>query len=442
MRSEPAPVQHRNEWARGWPVVCAGMIGIGTGAGLYQNVSSLFMPGMMADFGWSRGQISTAGGFGLVGGLAAPFIGRLADRVGVHSVIVAATLLIGSAYVGMACSHGGLWRFQVFVVCLAVGASGTNALVYGKLISNAFVRHRGLALGVVTSGLSLGTIAVPPILGGIIAARGWRMGLVALAALIVLVALPLVLLAIRRAPSLKVGRGYFDVKQPAPMGLTGAQARRTATFWRLAISVMLINMATIGLVTQLVPFGIDHGLSAPRAALLLASYGASQIVGRLAIGPLIDRIGAREVAACAAIVSAAGFALLELPGAGFVLLMTAVFVAGVMNGAEHDILPFLVTREFGLLAYGEICGTLLMLSLFGTAAGTIGFGRIHDATGSYSQALTLASLSMLAAAIIFAMLKGRSIEGRSETQPQRVVPALMQERPTSIEKTSSEAAVP
>lgn len=383
------------------------MIGLGTGSGLYQNISSLFMPGMMAEFGWSRGDISTAGGLGLVGGFAAPFVGRIADRMGVRVVIIVAMLLIGLADIGLSRISGGLWHYQLFVICLAVAASGTNVLVYGRLIARAFVKHRGMALGVVTSGISLSTIAVPPVLGIIIAARGWRAGMVSLAVLIVIVALPLVLLTIRRVPSMRLERADVAMDETSPWELSAPQARRTGTFWRLAISVMLINMATIGLVSQMVPFGIDHGLSPARAALLLASYGASQISGRIVIGPLIDRIGVQTVAACAAVVSALGFVLLELPAPGFAMLMTTVFVAGIMNGAEHDILPFFVTRKFGLLAYGEIYGTLLMLSLFGTAAGTIGFGRIHDATGGYGLALAVGAIGLVCAAIAFATLRDR-----------------------------------
>ena len=66
-RAEPS------EWRRGWPLVAAGMIGIGTGPGLFQNISSLFTPGMMNEFGWTRGEIATAAGLGLAGALAVPF---------------------------------------------------------------------------------------------------------------------------------------------------------------------------------------------------------------------------------------------------------------------------------------------------------------------------------------------------------------------------------
>ena len=45
--------ERADEWRRGWPAVAACAIGIGTGPGLFQNLSSLFLPGLEEDFGWS-----------------------------------------------------------------------------------------------------------------------------------------------------------------------------------------------------------------------------------------------------------------------------------------------------------------------------------------------------------------------------------------------------
>ena len=84
--------------------------------------------------------------------------------------------------------------------------------------------------------------------------------------------------------------------------------------------------------------------------------------------------------------------------------MALVFVAGLMHGAENDLLPFLASRLFGLKAYGEIFGSLLVLALLGTATGIVGWGRIHDLTGSYSWPLVTATVAMALSGLLFLSL--------------------------------------
>ena len=95
--TRPDPMAH--EWRRGWPVVAGSAAMAGVGAGLYQNLSSLFMPGIQQLTGASRGEIGASAALGLLGALAAPFIGRLADRIGVVPVIVVSGLGLAATYV-------------------------------------------------------------------------------------------------------------------------------------------------------------------------------------------------------------------------------------------------------------------------------------------------------------------------------------------------------
>src|SRR5688500_6464887 len=100
------------EWRRGWPVVLGAAAMTGTGSALYQNLSSLFIPGLEDVTDASRGEIAGAAAFGLLGALAAPFIGRLADRIGVFAVLVVSALGIGAAHLWFS-AMSTLWQFQI-----------------------------------------------------------------------------------------------------------------------------------------------------------------------------------------------------------------------------------------------------------------------------------------------------------------------------------------
>ncbi|MCD2315257.1 MFS transporter [Sphingomonas sp. IC-11] len=409
MERQPQRPVSAGEWHRGWPVVAAAMIGIGTGPGLFQNLSSLFIVGPIEEFGWSRGDIATAAGLGLLGGLAAPFLGRLADRIGARAIILLAMVLLGLVYAGMASLSGPLWQYQLLIFGLALTVPGTSAIVYGKLISQRFHAHRGIALGIATSGISLSSLALAPVLGAVITAYGWRIGFLALGAVVCGLALPAVLMLLQGEPGQMVRPDPNGASPIVVEGMTGAEARRDSRYWRLALTAALINVASVGLVTSLVPFGMDRGFGATEAALLVTSFAASQVVGRLVMGAMVDRFRPQLTAAAFALVSALAFVVLQTPTPGLPLLVAAVFFAGLMNGAEHDLLPFLAARLFGLRAYGEVYGLLVMISLFGTAIGVTAFGRLHDATGDYSAALTMAAVALGGAAMLFATLRERPL---------------------------------
>lgn len=400
------------EWRRGWPVVFAAMLGAGLGPGLYQNLSSLFTPGLEQSFGWSRGEIATAAGLALIGALVAPFIGRVADRVGVRPVIIGAMLVLGVGYLWLASLGGAMWRYQVGVVLLVLAVPGTSSLAYGKLIAAVFVRSRGLALALGTSGLAVMTMIVPPLLGLVIDTYGWRAGFLALALGSVALGLPLILWALRGVPAgpTQVTRADDPGAIPTVEGITAREARRDPRFWIVASSAALINIATTGLVTQIVPLGIELGLGTGEAALLLTAFGISAVVGRIVIGILVDHVRPQPAAACFALVSALAFAGLALhPVGGLVPVLALVFMAGLMNGAENDLLPYLAARLFGLRAYAEIYGSAMPVALLGSAIGIIGFGRLHDMFGSYTVALAIGAVALLLSGGCFLMLRDRPL---------------------------------
>ncbi|MEH3120895.1 MAG: MFS transporter [Sphingomonas phyllosphaerae] len=402
---------NRHEWRTGWPIVLGAVVGSGAGPALFQNLSSMFVPGMTAELGWSRSALATASGLGFAGSFAVPLLGRIVDRIGVRPMIAGCMLALAAAYLGMAAMPGRLWHYYLLVLVLAMTVPGTSALAYGKLIAARFVEHRGLALGIATSGLPLTTLLLPIVLAQVIDGFGWRGGFVALAIYSAMIALPVALIAIRGiAP---VDRPAADVTASSrPIdGVTATAARRDPRLWRLGLTGFFVNLGTIGFVTQLVPFGIDRGLTPAEAALLLTAFGASQVAARITFGALIDRFTPQRIAATVAMISALGFAFLQVADLSLVPLSLGVFCAGLMNGAENDLFPFFAARLFGLRAYGEIYGTLIVVALIGSGAGIIGFGALHDLTGGDAAGLAVASAALATAGLLFAGLRDRPAHG-------------------------------
>ena len=130
------------------------------------------LPFVQADFGIARADASlpytlAMTGFAL-GGVA---MGGCAT-VRRHGRDHVGTLALGIGYVGAALVPG-LLTFALMHLFIGVGASAT----FGPLMADMsqwFVRHRGIAVGMAASGNYIGGALWPPVLQHAIATEGWR----------------------------------------------------------------------------------------------------------------------------------------------------------------------------------------------------------------------------------------------------------------------------
>jgi nitrate/nitrite transporter NarK len=165
----------------------------------------------------------------------------------------------------------------------------------------------------------------------------------------------------------------------------------------------------------LVPLLTDRGLSAQSAALTVTLAVAVSIVGRLGIGYLLDRFFAPYVAAFFFCGFALGLFLLW-GGAVNGLAFVAVVLVSLGLGAELDVMPYAVSRYFGLRAFGEISGYIFAAFNLGGVVGPPLMGACFDATGSYSLVLATFVVVALTAAGLMTRLGPYGI-GEAATEP-------------------------
>lgn len=392
----------KDEWHRGWPIVLGAAAGNATGLGLLFYVASLFVAPLVAEFGWTRGQIAGATALSGFGAFAAPLVGYLIDRLGVRPVTATCTVIIAACYVGLATMPDDFTLFTAYVTVIGIAGIGTIGFAYTRPVAAWFTAHRGFALGVAASGVSITALIVPPLLQWLIADFGWRAGYLALAAAAMLIGLPLSLLLLRDRPP------EVDAKLPAsPQKAPPRRDRWTMikgvaavpSFWLLALAIFCINAAGSGALSQLVPLLTERGLTAALAALGISAYAIGLLVGRLGCGWLLDQGRPSFVAFIFTAIPALGVALLFAPAIGVVLALSACFLIGLQQGSELDIMAYLVARIFGITAYATIYGVIYVAGILGTAVGTAAFGYVFDRDRNYDLALLVAASSFLAGAI-------------------------------------------
>lgn len=394
----------RREWRRGWRVLAASALSLGCGANLHYYVSTFFVRGITEEFGITRGQLSSIQALALWGVLAAPLVGFLIDRAGANRVLTWGALVLGLVYLAAANMPATLWAPLVVFVAIQSFGQATATVPHTRVVSSWFARNRGMALGIAITGIPLMSALISPAMSALIAAEGWRAGYYLLAALALLVALPLNRFFVSERAA-TTGADDAGAEAVAEEGLDLRDAVRSRPFWLLMAAMILINIPGGGFLNQLVPLLTDGGFAAEVAAVMVSVFAVAVIAGRLASGFLLDRVSPGFAAAAFTFAPAAGMLLLLVAPIDSVFAIgIAVALIGAQQGAEIDLLAFFTARHFGLRRYSSIYAVGYAVATIATGFGVLAFGLCHDLTGTYDAALILSAATFAVGGLCFALL--------------------------------------
>jgi cyanate permease len=181
------------------------------------------------------------------------------------------------------------------------------------------------------------------------------------------------------------------------------EALRSRTLWTLIVVVFGTTVTINGAIVHLSALLTDRGVTASRAALVVSVMSVASLLGRLMTGWLLDRFVATRVSFVLLAMAAAGTLLLAR-AESFTAGMTAAMLIGFGTGGEVDVIPYLLSRYFGLAALSTLFGTAWMAFGLAGAVGPMAMGRAHDATGSYEVVLVSMAVGTLAIAALILSL--------------------------------------
>lgn len=407
-RSTGATTTARKGLFYGWVIVVACTSLLVINAGIIYSFGVFFKP-MAAHFGWSRA--ATAGAYSMYQvsyGLSVLAMGWLGDRFGPAKVMTFCGIMAGAGLV-LAGQIKSLWQlYLTYGVMVGIGLSGSFAIGTATT-ARWFTKKRGLALGIVSAGMGLGTLVVVPIAGRLVASVDWSKAFVFFGIATWAIMIPSALL-LRRSPRELGQRPYGETDEPErpsagaadaavpekSMGLRSALRRRP--LWMMAAAWFLIGFSVQLVMVHLVNYITDVGISSVTAATAVSVIGVGSITGRLAMGMASDRIGSSNaLTICFAIV------MMTLVWLIFASQIWAFFVFAIVfgfsYGGEVPQLPVLAGQFFGLRAVATLVGAVMVGNTMGGALGAWLGGRIFDMTGSYHTAFAIAVGVALAAVV-------------------------------------------
>lgn len=394
-----------SEFRRGGPILFAAMLGVACGASpLPFNVLPLVIGPIQAELGWSFLQINLGiTTFGVIAALLAPVFGGLADRYGVRPVALASLVAFALAFAAFALMPPSLfWWFALWTLVGLVGI-GSTPVTWSRAVNMWFVRHRGLALGLMLLGTSIAGLVVPQLARLAIDAGGWRAAFPALALLPLLVALPVAAWLFREPRPEERPPGLADASGRLT-GLTAGAAARGYRLWVLWASIACVATAYGGAHINMVQIVALHGFTPAEGAGVMGIVALGIFAGRIVTGLLLDRFWAPAVTLPILTLPALGCWLLMGTAPAFAPLAVGGFLLGFAAGAESDLIAYLAGRYFGMAHYGRIYGLLYMPFGIFSAISPALYGMVRDATGSYDLMLMVASgLFVLGGALLLTL---------------------------------------
>jgi MFS family permease len=400
----------------GWIVVAVTAAVALVTAGVRAAPGALLLS-MTQEPGWTTASVSFAAAVGLViFGLAGPISGWLMGRIGVRNVVIVSLLLTtGSLLVSSLVRE--IWQLTLFFGLLAGLGSGLVASILGPTVATRwFVRHRGVVTGILGASNSAGQLVFFPVLTTVAVASGWRAGAVVLAALSIVLLVP-VLLLLRNDPAdvgarpLGVADGAIVATRPPDRGVM-RRAVRTSDFWFLAGTFFVCGATSNGLVGQhFIPHAVDHGFTPVAASGALAVMGVFNFLGTIASGWLTDRWDPRKL--LLVYYGFRGLSLLYLPFihdavsiGGFAILFGLDYIATVPPTVA------LVADRFGRQNVGVVYGWVFAAHMFGAAVAAWVAAIVREHVGDYAAAFVAAGwIAIIAGFAALAIRRGTPGEG-------------------------------
>ncbi|MDA1183882.1 MAG: OFA family MFS transporter [Acidobacteria bacterium] len=369
---------------------------------------SVFVAPLEQEFGWSRTQTSWTFTIAVLT-FAASFIlaGRIQDMRGPRICATVGGVLVGVGFI-LSSFTTSLWQLYIFFGLIVGLGNGFGYATPVPVASKWFPDKRGLVVGIMVGGYGAGSAIFGPVAGSLIESVGWRPTFQILGVLFFIMGM------IGAWLQVNPPAGYVPDGWTPPQ--TGAAAQvgkrdflpsemvRTSTFAFLWVAYCLGVTAGLMVISQLVPFAGEAGLSAAAIAALFTITAVGNGGGRILSGWLSDTLGRLTTLRVMVLVSAIAMPALYASQGSVLLFYLLAMLVYACYGTQLSVFASTTADFFGTRNLGMNYG--LLFSAWGVA-GFLGpwiGGQVFDAFGDYryafyaGAALALVSLGSLSLA--------------------------------------------
>ena len=364
-----------------WVIVAAGALISCVAIGAIFSLAVFLQP-MAQATGWSRAGISSAMTLDFLAmGVAGFGWGAASDRFGARIVVLIGAVLLGLGLL-LASRATSLLEFQLMFGVVVGLAAGAFFAPMTATVTVWFDTNRSLAVSLVSAGMGVAPMTISPLARWLTSAYDWRTAMMVIAILAWVLMIPAALL-VRRPPAAAADGAASGPEAAGANGLSVAEAFRSPQFIVLALTFFACCAAHSGPIFHMVSYAIGCGVPAMAAVSIYSVEGLAGLGGRLLLGVLADRLGAKRVLVAGLAVQA-----LAIITYLFVNQLDQFYALALVFGAAYGgVMPLyaVLAREyFGARIMGAVFGAAIMASSIGMALGPVAGGWVFDAFGSYA----------------------------------------------------------
>ena len=338
--------------------------------------------------------------------------GIIIDRVGVRALMISGMFLLSATFYYYAQSDS-LTDMYIIHIFQGMVLSMSGMVINVVLISKWFNDNRGLAIGVLLAGTSVGNGIFPQINTYLltISDGDWRQVMLWLA-LIPLAYIPILFAFIKEKPEdvavKEDNQASNDFKASSiEGGFTLQQTLRSANFWFLSVMAFCTFYSILAMIGHVFLMLDGEGYSPQISATGVSIIFIGGFIGKVISGKLAEMIGRK-------IVLVGGVAMMLL---GSLLIVSSIFyknplliwigltLYGTGWGGLYTLIQLLVADLFGLIAIGKIMGVINIIDTIGGGLGPIITAVIYDSTQNYLLPFLVISALLVIALISSSMLK-------------------------------------
>ncbi len=371
-----------------WLICFSGLLILIVVNGLTTTSLSVFDKAFLDEFHWSREELKMRES--VTNGVTLFFIfisGMIIDKIRVRKMLLFGTFVLFATLASYSFIEN---KYQAYLIHFFLGismiAAGSVSCII--LVSTWFNEKKGLALGIVLVGTSLGGAIFSRLNNILFDLYGWRQAFLILSSFPLLIFF-FILFFVKSSPH-EIGIKAFGENTGASkpvnsdlltQGMTYQNATKTHLFWLICICGFCTFYSLVGTIANVFLHLVGLNFTEKDASYYLYLYFLIAGFGKFLISFFSDYINPYIVFSTCCLVMILGIFGLSTSDQSFIIL--SICLLALSWGGIYSLYNLIIVKTFGLKEAGKINGTISMFEGGGAFLGPFLTAKLFNLEGSY-----------------------------------------------------------